>query len=222
MLVPEVISHQLSIMIVDPHQLVRAGFSRILRESFNVTSLVEVDRGEKALQQLAVNRPDIVILEFNLPGITGAEVARKLLKIDDTLKIILLINPNVYSATRQLINFGIKGFLTKNNSIEELCDAVNVVSTGECYMAPSIATKMAFAVMNEGNGSPFQILSPRELEIVMMILDGKKNQEMASILFISDKTVSTYRTRALNKLNVKSTTELTLLAIRYGLIDPAQ
>ncbi len=222
MLVPEVVSDQLSVMIVDPHQLVRAGFSRILRESLNVMALTEVESGEKAIQQIRINRPDIVIIEFNLPGITGAEVARNLLKVDDSLKIILMVNPKVYSVTRQLINFGIKGFLTKNNSIEELCDAVNIVSAGECYMAPSIATKMAFAVMNESNESPFQVLSPRELEIVMMILDGKKNQEMANILFISDKTVSTYRTRALNKLNVKSTTELTLLAIKHGLIDPAR
>ncbi len=209
-----------SVMIVDAHQLVRAGFAHILREHLNISTIVEIESGEKAIKEVRVKRPDIIIIEFNLPGITGAEASRKLLAYDHSLKIILLINPKVYSATRQFVSCGIKGFLTKNNSVKELLEAVAKVESGNCYMAPSIATKMAFAVINEESESPFEILSPRELEIVMMILDGKKNQEMAAILYISDKTVSTYRARALNKLEVKSTTELTLLAMRYGLIDP--
>ena len=100
-------------------------------------------------------------------------------------------------------------------------EAIDSVLVGDLYMAPGIATKMAFGGGGEEVVSPFQELSPRELEIVMMILDGKRNQQMAASLSISDKTVSTYRSRALKKLDVNSTAELALLAMRYGLINPA-
>ncbi len=221
MVVSELPENALCVLIVDAHRLIRAGLSRLLTEKFNINMVVEAENGEKAIHAVKRKRPDLIVIEFSLPGISGAEVSRKLLAYDDSLKIILLTNPTIYHSTKKLLTSGIKGFVTKNESISELHAAVRSVLEGEAYIASSIATEMAFAVMNSQNDSPFDSLSARELEIVMLILDGKKNLQIADALYISDKTVSTYRARAMSKLQVDSATKLTLLAMRYGLITLA-
>lgn len=207
------------VLLVDDHQLVRSGIRRILDDAGDIAVVGEAGSGEEALQMARECHPDVVLMDVNMPGIGGLEATRKLLRIDEHLKIIALTIHIEEPYPTRLMEAGAMGYLTKGCGVEEIIKAIHAVNKGERYIGADIARQMALSGFSGGGKSRFEKLSQREVQVMMMITQGNKLQEISDKLCLSPKTVSTYRYRLYEKLGVETDVELTHLAIRHGMID---
>lgn len=207
------------VLVVDDHRLVRAGIRRILDEASHVEVVGEADSGEAALAQVREHRPQVVLMDVNMPGIGGLEATRKLLRIDPELKIVALTVHGAEPYPSRLLEAGAVGYVTKGCDEGEILDAIRKVAAGERYLGADIARQMALSGLEHGGGNPFDRLSQREVQVMMLVTAGRKLQEISDTLCLSPKTVSTYRYRLYEKLGVSNDVELTRLAIRHGLIE---
>ncbi len=207
------------VLVVDDHRLVRAGIRRILDEASHVEVVAEADSGEAALQQVREHRPQVVLMDVNMPGMGGLEATRKLLRIDPELKIVALTVHGAEPYPSRLLEAGAVGYVTKGCDESEILDAIGRVAAGERYLGADIARQMALSGLEHGGGNPFDRLSQREVQVMMLVTAGRKLQEISDTLCLSPKTVSTYRYRLYEKLGVSNDVELTRLAIRHGLIE---
>lgn len=208
---------QLNVLIVDDHELVRAGMRLLLEENSNIVAIHEACSGEDALQMAATQSFDLVLMDINLPGISGLEASEKMLAQRPESRIIMVTGRLEGGYIRRLLNAGVKGYITKGSSAEEMDKAMRRVMAGEQYLSPDVARQVAMDVINGDDTNPFDRLTTRELEITSLLLKGLRNRQISTNLHISEKTVSTHRTRAFEKLNVKTTAELVRLAIRFDL-----
>lgn len=207
------------VLVVDDHRLVRAGIRRILDEASHVEVVGEADSGEAALAQVREHRPQVVLMDVNMPGIGGLEATRKLLRIDPELKIVALTVHGAEPYPSRLLEAGAVGYVTKGCDEGEILEAIRKVAAGERYLGADIARQMALSGLEHGGGNPFDRLSQREVQVMMLVTAGRKLQEISDTLCLSPKTVSTYRYRLYEKLGVGNDVELTRLAIRHGLIE---
>jgi len=205
----------LRVLVVDDHQLVRAGMRRLLEENQMVSSITEAGSGEEALQIANENSFDIILMDIRLPGMSGVEASDKLLSLMPDCRIIMVTGDLDNGHIRKLLNAGVRGYITKGSSAEEVNKALAHVINGEQYLSPDVAQQIAIDTINGTDENPFDKLTSRETEIVNMLLGGHRNRQISSELFISEKTVSTHRTRAFEKLGVKTTAELVRLAMRF-------
>jgi len=212
----------LKLLLVDDHDLVRMGIRRLMedhsvREGIEV--IAEASTGEEAIQMVRTQRPDVVFLDVNMPGIGGLEATRRMLQIKPDLKIIALTVHADGPIPKLLLEAGAVGYLTKGCSVDEMIVAVRKVSRGEHYIAAEIAQQLALGLLPGAQESPFDALSQREMQILLMITQGQKSQAISEQLHLSPKTVSTYKCRLQDKLNVKGDVELVRLAIRHGMLE---
>lgn len=207
------------ILIVDDHELVRAGLKGILSEKEEYRVVAEAESGEDALDLAKQHRPDLVLMDINMPGIGGLEATRKLRQFDPNIKVIVLTMHKEGPFPSNLIKAGAKGYITKDCGVDETLRAINTVLKGETYISSQVAQNLAVGMLTSGSQNPFEGLSQRELQIMMMILDGHKIREIADKLNLSSKTVSTYRYRLFEKLKVKNDSEMARVAIQYGLLE---
>ncbi len=206
------------VMLVDDHELVRTGVRRLLSDFEDIEVVVEANSGEEALESVRDFDPDVVLMDVNMPGIGGVEATRKLLKLSPELSIVAVTVHAAQPYPKRLLEAGVKGYITKECDSNEIASAVRTVARGEFYFSQQIAQEMAMNFATDGK-SPFDGLSQREWQIMTMIARGDKVQDIADSLCLSPKTVSTYRYRLMEKLNVNTDVELTHLAIRHGVID---
>ncbi len=192
---------------------------RLLEENPAVTSITEASSGEEALQLASHESFDIVLMDINLPGISGLEASDKLLMLVPESRIIMVTGQLDGSHIRKLLNAGVRGYITKGSSAEEMDKAMGKVMSGEQYLSPDVAQQMAMDMINGSDESPFDKLTSRESEIINLLLHGHRNRQISTNLHISEKTVSTHRTRAFEKLGIKTTAELVRLAMRFDLWD---
>lgn len=206
-------------MLVDDHDLVRSGIRRILADVTGIKVIGEAVNGEDAVKLGRQLKPDVVLMDVKMPGIGGYEATRKLLRILPDVKILIvtICNNDLYPS--RLLQVGAAGYLTKGASTEEMVQAIRSVYAGQRYISPEIASRLAFKHVNDREDSPFDDLSERELQVMLMITVGVKVPDIAEKLCLSAKTVNSYRYRIFEKLKIKNDVELTLLAIRHGLID---
>jgi two-component system invasion response regulator UvrY len=209
-------------LLVDDHQLVRAGIRRILDDSPDVEVCGEAASGEEALALVVQTRPEVVLMDVNMPGIGGLEATRKLLRIDENLKIIALTVYMEEPYPSRLLSAGAMGYLSKGCCEEEILNAIRVVHRGERYIDANIARQMALSGLAGNTRNPLDKLSQREVQVMMMITQGHRIQEVSDILNLSPKTVSTYRYRLYEKLGVSNDVELTHLAYRHDMIGSLQ
>ena len=207
----------LDLLVVDDHELVRSGFCRLLADNPLIGTIVEASSGEAAVEIAATRRFDMVLMDITLPGISGLEASQRILRISPNTRIIALSGKLEGPHVRKLLNCGVKAYVTKGSSTTEMEKAIKAVANGEQYLSPDIAQTVAMDTLNGDSGNPFDKLTKRELEIATLLLDGNRNREIGKKLFISEKTVSTHRTRSFEKLGINSTAELVLLAYRYGM-----
>lgn len=209
----------INVLIVDDHDLVRTGVRKILAEIAGIKVVGEAQTGEEAVKQVRQFNPHVVLMDVKMPGIGGFEATRKLLRMDPDLKILILttVSNDLYPA--RLLQIGAAGYITKGSSMDEMVQAIRAVHAGQRYISPEIASQLAFRHVNDKEESPFDSLSERELQVMLMITKGIKVQDIAEKLCLSPKTVNSYRYRIFEKLSVKNDVELTLLAIRHGLIE---
>lgn len=179
----------------------------------------EAASGEEALRDIRALAPDVVLMDAKMPGIGGLEATRKLLRQSPNLKIIAVTVCAEEPYPSRFLQAGAVGYLTKGAALEEMVKAIQVVHTGQRYISPEVAQQLALKPFTGGEASPFDQLSERELQIAMMIVGCQKVQEISDKLFLSPKTVNSYRYRLFDKLGITSDVELTLLAIRHGMVD---
>ncbi len=209
----------IDVLLVDDHDLVRTGIKRILSDISGIRVVGEAATGEEAIKACREVKPQVVLMDVKMPGIGGFEATRKLLRLDPDLKVLIIstVDNDVYPS--RLLQVGASGYLTKGASMDEMVHAIRMVHSGQRYISPEIANKLAFRHVNDQEESPFDGLSERELQVMIMITKGTKVQEIAEKLHLSPKTVNSYRYRIFEKLQIKNDVELTLLAIRHGLIE---
>ena len=207
-------------LLVDDHELVRTGIKRILDDVRGFKVVGEAKDGEAAVQFGRQHAPNIVLMDMNMPGMGGLEATKKICRYCPDVKIIVLTVNCEDPFPSKVMQIGAHGFLTKGAGSDEMVRAIRSVHAGQRYIAPEIAQQIALAqVTGRTDENPFQSLSERELQIMLMITKGEKAQDIAERLNLSSKTVNSYRYRMFEKLNVGGDVELTHLAIRHKMID---
>ena len=211
------------ILLVDDHDLFRAGVSSILRDQEGMVVVGEFADGEKAVEAVRERAPDLVLMDVNMPGMGGIAATRKILKIAPQVKVIAVTVLSDDPFPSQLLDAGALGFISKGSGSEEMLEAIRMVMRGQHYISSDVARKLTLANFRKrGETSPLGTLTAREMQVMMMITRGQSTQDISDALFLSPKTVSTYRHRVFEKLDVSNDVELTHLAIRHGLLDNAQ
>ena len=180
----------------------------------------QADSGETAIKTARELKPDVVLMDVKMPGIGGLEATRKLLRSYPDIKVIAVTICEEDPFPTRLLQAGAAGYLTKGAALEEMIQAIRMVFAGQRYISPQIAQHLALkAFQPQNNGSPFDLLSEREIQIALMIANCQKVQTISDKLCLSPKTVNTYRYRIYEKLSITSDVELALLAVRHGMVD---
>ena len=208
----------IKVLLVDDHELVRTGIRRLIDDISGLEVVGEVETGEAAIDFAHNEHVDVVLMDLNMPGIGGMEATRRLIAKDKHLKIIVVTVHDSEPFPQQLFKAGAMGYLTKGCNIEEIVHAIKEVFYGRRYVSVDIAQKMAMNIQPDDE-NPFDKLSQREMQVMMMSMQGMKGQKISEQLNLSPKTISTYRYRLFDKLRVSNDVELTRLAMQYGLID---
>lgn len=207
----------LRIAIVDDHQIVRAGFREMLADELGFEIAFEAGSGEDALMRLRDTETDVLLLDLALPGQSGVDVLRAARQRYDGLRILVLSGfpEDRYALT--MIRNGADGYLCKDCTREELIGAIRTVAQGRRYLSPRTAELLA-RELTDGSAAPHEKLSDRELQVFLRLARGESVSDIAGALHLSVKTISTYRSRLLEKLDVASNAELATYALRNGLI----
>jgi two-component system invasion response regulator UvrY len=210
----------IKVMLVDDHELVRTGFRLILDDADDIDVVAEADSGESALQLIPELKPDLVLMDINMPGIGGIEATRTIKRKFPDIKIIVVTVHSEAPFPSKLHEAGAIGYVTKGCPASELLDAIRTVGQGKPFLSAEVAKKLSLAKLSGVDSElPFESLSKREMQVLMLIVQGSKNQEISDTLCVSPKTVSTYRHRLFEKLGVHTDAELTLMAIRHGVAE---
>jgi len=209
----------IKVLLVDDHELVRLGIKRLLQDVQGVKVIGEAGTGEEAVLLAKELIPDVVVMDVHMPGIGGLEATRKMIRHNPDIKILALTIYEDEPYPTRLLQAGAAGYITKGCDPEEMIRAIRTIYTGQRYISPEIAQQIAIKRFTKGEESPLDILSERELQIMLMITQGQNVQEIATTLCLSPKTVNSYRYRIFEKLNIESDVELTLLAMRLGMVE---
>ena len=207
------------ILITEDHAVVRQGLRLILADHFKKAVFGEARNATEALARVWKEKWDVVVLDITLPGRSGLEVLKEIKRWRPTLPVLVLsMHPEDQFAVR-LLKAGASGYLTKESAGEELAGAIRKVVAGGRYISPSLAERMASYLTIDFRKAPHERLSDREFLILRMIGSGKQVSQIAKELSISVSTVSTYRARILEKMDMKNNAELTHYALQQGLVE---
>ncbi len=212
----------INILLTDDHALVRTGIRRLLEDSGEVNIVGEADCGESSLKLAQELKPDVILMDVNMPGIGGVEACRRILQRNPAQKIIVLTIHNEQTFPKRMLEIGAKGYLTKECGVEEMLAAIRQVYHGGAYIAPSIAQQLALSLLPGNESNPIDRLSRREFQVMLMISHGLTNAEISEKLCLSPKTISTYRLRLLEKLGAQNEVDLIKIAVEQGMVEFAQ
>ena len=208
------------VLVVDDHDLVRTGITRMLADIDGLQVVGEACTGEEALLKVRELKPDVVLMDVKMPGIGGLEATRKLMRSHPDIKVVAVTVCEDEPFPTRLLQAGAAGYLTKGAALDEMVQAIRLVFAGQRYIDPQIAQQLALkSFQPQNSGSPFDLLSEREIQIALMIANCHKVQNISDKLCLSPKTVNTYRYRIFEKLSITSDVELALLAVRHGMVD---
>jgi len=208
----------LRIAIVDDHQIVRAGFRELLAEELDFRVSFEAATGEEAMERLREDDTDVLLLDLSLPGLSGVDVLRAARQRFAALRIVVLSGFPEDRYALAMIRNGADGYLCKDCDREQLVLAIRTVAQGRRYLSARTAELLAEELAGGAVGAPHERLSDRELQVFLRLARGESVSDIGDSLHLSVKTVSTYRSRLLEKLGVASNAELAAYALRHGLI----
>src|SRR5687768_17449201 len=209
---------KLHIVIADDHEIVRKGIRQILVEKFPFPQITEVGDAESLLAKIGTEAFDLVILDISLPGRSGIEALKEIRRREPKLPVLILsVNPIDQYGVRT-IKYGAAGYLMKDTASVELVEAINQILQGRKYLSIEIAQKLARQLSREDDKELYEYLSDRELEVFKKLAAGISLTEIAASMFLSVTTISTYRSRVLDKLNLKTNADLVQYAIEKKII----
>jgi len=207
------------ILIVDDHAIVRVGLKQILMEERGDFVFGEAACANEAFKLLGENDWDLLLLDVNLPNKNGIEILKQIRSMNKQIPVLMLsMYPEDQYALRA-IRAGAAGYMTKESAPDELLNAINKVKNGGRYISADVAEKLVFELDEAKNELPHQGLSDREFEVLRLIASGKSVSEIADMLSLSVKTISTYRSRILEKMKMKHNAELTHYALKHELVE---
>lgn len=206
------------VFLVDDHALVRTGFAMILSAEPDIEVVGDADSGEAALPLIKKLKPDVLLCDLHLPGVSGLEVTERLLKAQLPTRVIIVSVQEDGPMPKRLLAAGACGYLGKGGDARELLRAVREVAAGRRYIGGEVAQRLALGQVNGGQ-SPFDLLTPRELEVAMLISQGRRMDDIAQRLSLSPKTVATHKYRLFDKLGIKDAVSLSRLSAQYGLSE---
>lgn len=203
----------ISVLLVDDHHLVRRGFRRILEDEPDISVLAEAADGEEAIRLARQLRPRVVLMDCALPGVSGLAATKRILADSPNTAILILSMHSEDTLVRQALEAGASGYILKNAVDLDLAAAIRQVATGRKVLSPQLSRPPAL------KGEREAALTPRELEVLQLIVDGKSNKEIADQLRLSVNTVSVHRANIMDALGMHKTAELVVYAIRHGLVN---
>ncbi len=209
----------IKILIVDDQEIVRTGLRLILQDYREVTSISEASSGEDAIKICQKLKPDVIILDIRLPGLSAFESTRRLKRVIPKAAIIILAVHAKSPYPTRLLEAGASGYLTRDCSSDELLEAVRTVAGGNRFIGAEAAKQLALSILPGAAGSPFDELSARELEVMLKLTEGNRIPDIASLMCLSPKTIATYKYRIYDKLGTRSEVDLMRMAMRYGLLE---
>ncbi|MRX72177.1 response regulator [Bacillus lacus] len=221
------------ITIIDDHQLFREGVKRILDFEPSFEVVAEGDDGDEALRLVEEHKPDVVIMDINMPNVNGVEATRQLVEANPETKVIILSIHDDENYVTHALKTGARGYLLKEMDADTLIEAVKVVADGGSYLHPKVTHNLVneFRRLATSGGSggghhiqpeirrPLHILTRRECEVLQMLADGKSNRGIGEALFISEKTVKNHVSNILQKMNVNDRTQAVVVAIKNGWVE---
>jgi len=209
----------MKILIADDHSVVREGLKQYVKTLDEVKLIDEAVDGNEAWTKIKDGRYDLVILDVSMPGMSGLDVLRKIKERNLQTRVLILSVHHQEQYAIQAFKMGASGYLSKDSAFEELTLAIKKIASGGRYIASAFAEKLAFNGYDSDTRKLHEKLSEREFQVMVMLAKGKSVTEIAKEIFISDKTVSTYRVRLLEKMGMKKNAELTMYAIKNNLIE---
>lgn len=209
----------IKILVADDHTIVREGLKQIVGEVGDMMVADEAGNGQEALQKIREGNFDVVLLDISMPGRSGLEVLKDIRAERPKLPVLILSMHSEEQYAVRALRAGASGYLTKASAPDELIGAIRKVSRGRKYVTASLAEKLALELDADSRKPPHELLSDREYQVMLMLASGKSVTEIADELCLSVKTISTYRSRILEKMNMKKNAELTLYAVQNGLVD---
>lgn len=211
----------IQIMLVDDHELVRAGLRRLLEDSPDLQVIAEAASGEQALRQCRDQQPDVIVLDVCLPGLSAFEITHKLKRVHEGVEIIILAAHAKSPFPTRLLDAGASGYLTRDCDAAELVEAIRCVHGGRRYIGAEAAKQLALSMLPGTAESPFEELSAREMEVMLKLTEGNRVPDIASLMCLSPKTIATYKYRIYDKLGTRNEVDLVRMAMRYGLVEAA-
>jgi len=210
----------INVLLIDDHDLVRVGIKRLLADAKGINVIGEGESGEEAVILAKQHQPNVMLLDANMPGIGGLEACRRILRHQPEIRIIALTVHSGEPYPSRFLQAGAAGYLTKGTGVNEMVRAIRQVNSGQRYISAEVAQELALRPFNDSSESPFEKLSEREMQVMLMITSGEKVQKISDTLCLSPKTVNSYRYRLFDKLGIENDVKLTHLAIRHGIVDP--
>lgn len=209
------------VFLIDDHALVRTGMKMILSSEIDIDVIGEAASGEEALPLIRKLVPDVVLCDLHLPGVSGLEITERIARGDKGPRVVIVSVLEDGPLPKRLMEAGASGYIGKGGDATELIRAVREVARGKRYLGNNIAQNLALLNVG-GDTSPFDVLSPRELEVAMLLTQGLRQEDIAKRLNLSAKTINTHKTRLFEKTGVQDNIALARLAAQYGLSDPSR
>lgn len=211
------------VYLIDDHALVRTGLKMILMGEMDIEVVGDADSGEIALPQIRQLKPDVVLCDLHLPGLSGLEITERIARNAELgARVIIVSVLEDGPLPKRLLEAGASGYIGKAGDAAELLRAVREVARGKRYLGSNVAQNIALSNVSGNEHSPFDGLSPRELEVAMLLIQGLRQEEIAQRLSLSAKTVNTHKTRLFQKVGVRDNIALARLSAQYGLLDPSR
>ena len=207
------------VLLAEDHTIVRKGLRVLLENQAGIEVVAEAEEGRQAVQFTEQFKPDVVLMDFSMPGLNGLEATRQIVERVPYTRVLVLTRHSTQEYVDRILEAGASGYLVKKSAPEELITAIQVVHRGDSYLDPAISTNIIHNYLVKTDGDErYNRLTPRLREVLQLIAEGRPNREIAAILHVSVKTVENHRARLMEALDLHSTAELTQYAIRIGVI----